>query len=96
MQAGSCESQENNLSDQSELRELRRSAQRVRSPLSCLSRVSPLALIAQVVLLILFAASLALASGLAVTGAISPVTSKEPELTAEMSSLAALMFPGIS
>jgi hypothetical protein len=52
-QARSSQNQENNLSDQSELRELRRSAQRVRSPLSCSSRVSPLALAAQVVLLIL-------------------------------------------
>jgi hypothetical protein len=43
--------------------------------------------------LTLFAPSLALASGLAVPGVISPATSKEPELTAEMSSLAARAFP---
>ena len=52
-QARSSQNQENNLSDQSQLRELRRSAQRVRSPVSYLSRVSPLALRAEVVLLIL-------------------------------------------
>jgi four helix bundle protein len=57
------------------------------------SHLSPLALAAEVVLLTLFAPSLALASGLAVPGVISPATSTEPELTAEVSSLAARAFP---
>jgi hypothetical protein len=71
-QAESSQNQENYLSKQGEVASDEKCSlsDEMTSPLSCLSRISPLALTAQVVLLILLAVSLHLDSGLAVVGEI--------------------------